>query len=126
MKVSHLGDEHLLCLSSEEVALLVDLCYAAVFSDELGSDVGRSADLQRFMGQMQDSLFSTAQSVWRKRHGTDALTPPAPATDESGRCAAPVALAGQPCEDDPDATAAAVTPSTPATLNPSHPESHSP
>ena len=37
MKVTHLDDEHLLRLSSEEVALLVDLCHAAAFSDELAA-----------------------------------------------------------------------------------------
>lgn len=67
MKVSHLGENHLLCLSSEEVALLVDLCHAALFSDELGASEGRSASLQRFMGQMQDSLLTTAQAEWQRR-----------------------------------------------------------
>ena len=67
MKVSHLGENHLLCLSSEEVAMLVDLCHAAVFSDELGADEGRSTALRRFMEQMQQSLFSTAQAEWRRR-----------------------------------------------------------
>ena len=84
MKVSHLGDEHLLCLSSEEVALLVDLCHAAVFSDELGAAEGRSAHLRRFMADMQDSLFSTAQSVWRRRHQSDPVTPPGPGSDPAG------------------------------------------
>lgn len=81
MKVSHLGEEHLVCLSSEEVALLVDLCHAAVFSDELGADEGRSAPLQRFMEDMQQSLFSTAQSVWRRQRLEASLTPPAPAAE---------------------------------------------
>lgn len=86
MKVSHLGEEHLLCLSSEEVALLVDLCHAAVFSDALGASEGRSAPLRRFMAEMQDSLFSTAQTVWRRRHGTgDPLMPPLPPAEGSSR-----------------------------------------
>ena len=86
MKVSHLGDEHLLCLSSEEVALLVDLCHAAVFSDALGASEGRSAPLRRFMAEMQNSLFSTAQSVWRRRHGTgEPLRPPLPPAEGSSR-----------------------------------------
>jgi hypothetical protein len=85
MKVSHLGEEHLVCLSSEEVALLVDLCHAAVFSDALGSGEGRSVHLQRFMAEMQDSLFSTAQSVWRRRHQGEApLAPPAAPGDPTG------------------------------------------
>lgn len=78
MKVSHLGDEHLVCLSSEEVALLVDLCHAAVFSDALGAAEGRSAPLRRFMNEMQQSLFSTAQSVWERQRQETAVTPPGP------------------------------------------------
>jgi ATP phosphoribosyltransferase regulatory subunit HisZ len=81
MKVSHLGEEHLVCLSSEEVALLVDLCHAAVFSDELGADEGRSASLRRFMEEMQQSLFSTAQSVWKQQRLKTSLTPPGQAGD---------------------------------------------
>lgn len=81
MKVSHLGEEHLVCLSSEEVALLVDLCHAAVFSDELGAAEGRSAPLRRFMDEMQQSLFSTAQSVWQRQRLEAAVTPPRPTSE---------------------------------------------
>lgn len=81
MKVSHLGEEHLVCLSSEEVALLVDLCHAAVFSDELGASEGRSAALRQFMDQMQQSLFSTAQGVWQRQRLEEALIPPGAAGD---------------------------------------------
>jgi len=66
LKVTHHGDEHLVCLSSEEVALLVDLCHAAVFSDLLGEEE-RGARLKRFMGEVQTSLFATAQTVWRQK-----------------------------------------------------------
>lgn len=31
MKVTHHGDQHLLCVSSEEVGYLVDLCHAGAF-----------------------------------------------------------------------------------------------
>ena len=82
MKVSHLGEEHVVCLSSEEVALLVDLCHAAVFSDALGRSEGRSVPLRRFMEEMQQSLFSTAQAVWRRQRLEATLTPPGP-TGES-------------------------------------------
>lgn len=81
MKVSHLGDEHLVCLSSEEVALLVDLCHAAVFSDELGAVEGRSAPLRRFMNEMQQTLFSTAQDAWQRQRLEASLTPPTPAAE---------------------------------------------
>jgi ATP phosphoribosyltransferase regulatory subunit HisZ len=83
MKVSHLDEQHLICLSSEEVALLVDLCHAAVFSDELGAAEGRSACLRRFMDEMQQSLFSTAQSVWQRQRLEAALTPPGGAGDSA-------------------------------------------
>ncbi|MCS5692388.1 hypothetical protein NZK33_10370 [Cyanobium sp. FGCU-6] len=67
MKVTHLDDEHLLRLSSEEVALLVDLCHAAAFSDELAAGEDTRRQLQRFMGDVQTSLFDTAQNVWRRQ-----------------------------------------------------------
>ncbi len=67
MKVTHHGEEHLLCLSSEEVALLVDLCHAAAISDHLGGSADTPRKLRRFMGDVQGSLFDTAQSVWRRR-----------------------------------------------------------
>ena len=67
MKVTHHHDEHLISLSSEEVALLVDLCHAGAFSDELvqGQDTRRQLD--RFLGDMQSSLFDTAQAVWKRQ-----------------------------------------------------------
>lgn len=67
MKVTHHGDDHLICLSSEEVALFVDLCHAAVFSDQLALSQGRSRRLKRFMADVQTSLFDTAQAVWRAK-----------------------------------------------------------
>lgn len=67
MKVIHHDDEHLLCLSSEEVALLVDLCHAGLYSDLLGHDRTPPGRVMRFMGELQHSLFSTAQGVWRRR-----------------------------------------------------------
>lgn len=67
MKVTHHHDEHLISLSSEEVALLVDLCHAGAFSDELvqGQDTRRQLD--RFLGDMQSSLFDTAQTMWKRQ-----------------------------------------------------------
>jgi hypothetical protein len=73
MKVTHHGDEHLLNLSSEEVALLVDLCHAAAFSDELASGGETRLRLQRFMGDVQSSLFETAQEVWKRRRAPHGL-----------------------------------------------------
>lgn len=68
MKVIHHDDEHLLCLSSEEVALLVDLCNAGLYSDLLGHDRTAPAPVMRFMGDLQQSLLRTAQGVWSRRH----------------------------------------------------------
>lgn len=67
MKVTHHGDEHLICLSSEEVALLVDMCHAAVISDHLSPEREGNRRLKRFMGDVQTSLFDTAQSVWKMK-----------------------------------------------------------
>ncbi|MEB3200328.1 MAG: hypothetical protein VKK62_07360 [Synechococcaceae cyanobacterium] len=67
MKVTHHGDEHLLCLSSDEVALLVDLCHAATFSEMLPAAGADQRRQQRFMAEVQTSLFDTAQQVWQQR-----------------------------------------------------------
>ena len=67
MKVTHHADSHLVCLSSEEVALLIDLCHAGAFSDELVQDPSSRRRLERFLGEMQTSLYDTAQSVWQRQ-----------------------------------------------------------
>lgn len=68
MKVIHHGDEHLVCLSSEEVALLVDVCHAGAFSDELGQGTSETRiRLNRLLGEIQSSLFDTAQRVWQRQ-----------------------------------------------------------
>ena len=72
MKVTHCNDEHLVCLSSDEVALLVDLCHAGAFSDELVQGDETRRQLQRFLGEMQNSLYDTAQAVWRRQRRPEA------------------------------------------------------
>lgn len=67
VRVTHIGDEHLVCLSSDEVALLVDLCHAATFSEMLPHSAEDQRRQQRFMAEVQASLFDTAQEVWLKR-----------------------------------------------------------
>ena len=67
VKVTHLEREHLLCLSSEEVALLVDLCHAATFSDMLPTEKETQRRLKRFMGEVQTSLHDTAQLLWKEK-----------------------------------------------------------
>lgn len=66
MKVIHHDDEHLLCLTSDEVALLVDLCHAGLYSDLLGHDRTPPGRMMRFVGDLQTALFSTAQRVWSR------------------------------------------------------------
>ena len=72
MKVTHCNDEHLVCLSSDEVALLVDLCHAGAFSDELAQGGDTRRRLKRFLGEMQNSLFETAQTVWQRQREDEA------------------------------------------------------
>ena len=67
MRVTHHDDEHLLCLSSEEVALLLDMCHAAVISDHLPAVGSSRQGSRRFMGELQSCLFDTAQTVWRRK-----------------------------------------------------------
>ena len=68
MKVIHHGDEHLVCLSSEEVALLVDVCHAGAFSDELAQGTTDTRlRLNRLLGEIQSSLYDTALRVWQRQ-----------------------------------------------------------
>jgi hypothetical protein len=67
VRVTHHDDEHLVCLSSEEVALLLDMCHAAVISDHLPAGSSSRPGLRRFMGELQSCLFETAQAVWRRK-----------------------------------------------------------
>jgi hypothetical protein len=61
MKVTHHGDEHLICLSSEEVGLLVDLCHAGAFSDLLPRSRSKRRRLESFLGDVRATLMRTAQ-----------------------------------------------------------------
>jgi hypothetical protein len=61
MKVIHHGDEHLLCLTSEEVSLLVDLCHAGAFSDLLPRSRQKRKRLEGFLGDVRATLMRTAQ-----------------------------------------------------------------
>ncbi|KMM16461.1 hypothetical protein [Synechococcus sp. GFB01] len=69
MKVSRLGDDHLLCLSAEEVDLLVDLCHAGAFSDHIATTAGRRQRLDALLWEMQQSLLPAVQ----KRYGRKAV-----------------------------------------------------
>ncbi|MFN9644679.1 MAG: hypothetical protein ACK6BG_06070 [Cyanobacteriota bacterium] len=67
VRVIHHNNEHLLCLSSEEAALLLDLCHAGVISDHLSPARSRRRRLERLLGDLQGALHATAQSVWRRQ-----------------------------------------------------------
>ena len=57
--------------SGEEVAMLVDRCHAAAFSDLLPERRESQVRVQRFVWDVQNTLFDAAQSVWQsKRHLT--------------------------------------------------------
>jgi hypothetical protein len=93
LKVTHHGDEHLIRLSSDEVALLVDMCHAAVISDHLTAEKDTTRRLRTFMGEVQISLFDTAQAVWaRKRRIRKFSTSRLPADPAVG----PIPPAGSP------------------------------
>jgi hypothetical protein len=63
VRVSHCDNNHLLCLSNEEVALLVDLCHAGAFSDHLPQGREQQKRIKRFLGEVQSSLLPTAQQT---------------------------------------------------------------
>lgn len=61
MKVTHHGQEHMLCLTSEEVGLLVDLVHAGAFSDLLPRSRSKRQRLEGFLGDVRSTLMRTAQ-----------------------------------------------------------------
>ncbi len=67
VKVIHHNNEHLLCLSSEEAALLLDLCHAGVISDHLSPARSKRKRLEKLVGDLQGSLHAAAQRVWRRQ-----------------------------------------------------------
>ena len=64
MKVIHRDQEHLVSFSSDEVALLLDLCFAGACSDLLPSTNSAKTRVRRFIGQVQECLLDTAQQEW--------------------------------------------------------------
>ena len=69
VKVIHHNNEHLLCLSSEEAAMLLDLCHAGVISDHLSPARSRRKRLESLVGDLQGALHTAAQSFWRRQLG---------------------------------------------------------
>lgn len=70
VKVIHHNNEHLLCLSSEEAAMLLDLCHAGVISDHLSPTRSRRKRLESLVGDLQGALHSAAQAFWHHHKGT--------------------------------------------------------
>ena len=61
------GTNHLLCLSEEEVGLLVDLCHAGAFSEHIASSAERRERVDAFMWQVQQSLLPAVQKRYGKK-----------------------------------------------------------
>lgn len=72
MQVTHRSEDKVqITMSREEVAMLVDLCHAAAFSDLLPQRRESQVRVQRFVWDVQNTLFDAAQSFWQaKRHLT--------------------------------------------------------
>ena len=64
MNVIHKDQEHLVSFSSDEVALLLDLCFAGACSDLLPATSTAKTRVRRFVGQVQECLLATAQQEW--------------------------------------------------------------
>lgn len=69
MRVSSVGSNHVLCLSEDEIGLLVDLCHAGAFSEHIASSADRRERVDAFLWQVQQSLLPVVQ----KRYGRKRL-----------------------------------------------------
>jgi hypothetical protein len=67
MRVSSVGTNHLLCLSEDEVGLLVDLCHAGAFSEHISSIAERRERVDSFLWQVQQSLLPAVQKQYGKK-----------------------------------------------------------
>jgi hypothetical protein len=81
MQVSSVGTNHLLCLSEDEVGLLVDLCHAGAFSEHIASSPERREDVDAFLWQVQRSLLPAVQ----KRYGRKQFAPRRELSKDTGR-----------------------------------------
>lgn len=63
MRASRIGSEHLLCLSDEEIDLLVDLCHAGAYSDCIEARGPRRKRIDRLLWEMQRSLLARVQEL---------------------------------------------------------------
>ena len=67
MRVSSVGTNHLLCLTDEEVGLLVDLCHAGAFSEHIAPSAERQERLNAFLWQVQRSLLPAVQKRFGRK-----------------------------------------------------------
>lgn len=81
MRVSSVGTNQLLCLSEDEVGLLVDLCHAGAFSEHIASSPERREDVDAFLWQVQRSLLPAVQ----KRYGRKQFAPRRELSKDTGR-----------------------------------------
>jgi hypothetical protein len=65
MRISSADTSHLICLTDEEAAVLVDLCHAGAFSEHIASSPERREQVDAFLWQVQQSLLPAVQ----KRYG---------------------------------------------------------
>ena len=64
MMIIHKDQEHLVSFSSDEVALLLNLCFADACSDLLPSTNSAKTRVRCLIGQVQECLLDTAQQEW--------------------------------------------------------------
>ena len=54
-------------MTQEEVATLVDLCFVAAASDMISRRRESQVRVNRFLNDIQSTLFESAQQFWRSR-----------------------------------------------------------
>ena len=69
MRVIHKDQEHLVSFTFDEVALLLDLCFAGACSDLMPSTNSAKTRVRRFIAQVQECLLDTAQQEWLAKRG---------------------------------------------------------
>ena len=66
---SHKFQGYLLSFTPDELALLLDLCFAGACSDLLPSTKSAKTRVRRFIGQVQECLLDTAEQEWLANRG---------------------------------------------------------
>ena len=63
MKVSRLGDQHLIALTASEASRLVDACALLVLASEAAPQAALPPDMATLLGQLFDGLKSATESA---------------------------------------------------------------